>query len=163
MTGKIIPMAVAAAVAIGGGSFYGGMKFGESRAPQSAFGAGNGKMIFRNFDVSSQDGQRVWVQGGGQFGPMDGSGSGRGPTGGFANGEIISKDGSSVTVETRGGGSKIVFYSDSTEIGKFVDGTKEDLDVGKAVTIIGKANDDGSLTAQSIQLRPEAPTPAVTP
>ncbi|OIO07392.1 hypothetical protein CO115_00755 [Candidatus Falkowbacteria bacterium CG_4_9_14_3_um_filter_36_9] len=57
----------------------------------------------------------------------------------------------------RDGGSKIVFLSDSTSIGKTTDGTVADLEAGKQVTINGKDNSDGSVTAQSIQIRPNLP------
>jgi len=121
------------AVVVGGGSFYGGMKYAENKA------------------VSDRQ-QRIQQFGGSGTGFRNG-GSGNRTAGGFASGEILSKDDKSITIKMRDGGSKIIFFSDTTEIGKFVNGTSSDLEVGKNVSINGTANSDGSITAQTIQLR----------
>ncbi len=69
------------------------------------------------------------------------------------NGEILSRDDKSITVKLRDGGSKIVFLVASTTISKSTEGIKDDLEAGKSVVIFGSTNTDGSVNAQSIQLR----------
>jgi hypothetical protein len=71
----------------------------------------------------------------------------------MVNGEILSVDTQSVTVKLPAGGSKIAFYSASTKISKTVDGTIDDLKVGENLVLNGQDNPDGSMTAQTIQLR----------
>lgn len=131
-TNKLISLVVGVAIIVGGVSFYGGMKYGQSKISQFA-GAGNG----------------MRVRSGGA-----GVGFGGRTAGGFVNGEILTKDSQSVTIKMRDGSSKIVFYSASTEVGKTVNGASSDLEVGKNVSVNGTPNPDGSITAQSIQLRP---------
>lgn len=53
------------------------------------------------------------------------------------------------------GSSKIVLFSDKTEINKAAEATKEDLKVGEKVAVFGTENSDGSVTAQNIQLNPQ--------
>jgi hypothetical protein len=140
---KKIVIMILAVVVVGAGAFYGGLKFGgNSKSGAPAAGANN----FQNFA-------------GGQGGPVANGAAARraglaGANGGLVNGDIIAQDATSITVKLRDGGSKIIFYSPSTEIGKFVTGAASDLAVGKTVMVSGKTGSDGSLTAQSIQIRP---------
>lgn len=110
-------------------AFYGGMKYGQS---------------------SAQTGQPRT----GQFAGRNVAGGMRN-AGGFTGGEVLSKDENSLTIKLRTGGSMIVLYSSSTQIQKSAPGTISDVNVGEQVTIIGSSNADGSLTAQSIQIRPD--------
>ncbi len=80
--------------------------------------------------------------------------------GSITAGEIVSKDDTSITLKLRDGSSKIVFYSTSTGIQKTATGTPADLTVGEQVAVTSSQNQGGSLTAQSIQIRPAM---AVTP
>ena len=146
---KFLPGFIAIVIIVGGGAFYGGMKYGESGKVSAAR---NGFPDFGK--VSLEDGQR-----------FSGGAGGRGAGANFTNGEIISLDDKSVTVKLPDSGSRIIFFSDSTKITKSTEGTVEDLKVGETVLASGTANDDGSITAETIQLRPsmaENPTNANT-
>ena len=140
---KIISTGLLVAVVVGGVSFYGGMKYGQA-----------------NLSATSQagDGQGRNRQGGGPGG--GGFGGGRNG-GGFTDGNVIAKDDKSITIQMRDGGSKIVFYSGTTDVSKFVSGTSDDRQVGKSVMVSGAVNSDGSVTAQSVQIRP--PMPSASP
>jgi len=133
---KILPIILAVAIAIGGGAFYGGMKYGQNKKLTT-------RSDLRN--LSPEQRQQMLQQLGTTTEPR---------SSGFTTGEIISKDDKSITVKLQSGGSIIIFYSDSTEVGKFVNGTSTDLKVGDTVVVNGKRNQDGSITAQTIQLRP---------
>jgi hypothetical protein len=128
---KLIPIIIAVAVVVGDGAFYGGMKYSQSKNLQS-------------FAQRQQSGSQVMRTPGANNGNRTGAG--------FVTGDIITKD-KSITVKLQNGGSKIIFFSDSTEISKSVSGIPDDLEIGKTVMANGTTNQDGSITAQSIQLR----------
>lgn len=154
----IIPIIILIALIFGGGGFYGGMKYNQSQPSNNAGAAANRDFGNLTPEQMQQRFQQMGANGGAR--PRQGSG---GQGGGFATGEVISKDDKSITVKTPvlgqnanssgQGSTKIIFYSSSTEIGKSVSGAAADLEVGKTVTINGSANSDGSITAQSIQIR----------
>lgn len=160
---KKISIIIILAIITGAGAFYGGMKFQQSKG--SGFISPADFQNLRN--LSPEERQQRFQQMGGSGAGLRGQFGGRNG-GGVVTGEIISKDdpsasswqAKSVTVKLHDGGSKIVFYSDSTEIGKFASGTSADIEVGKSVMINGSANSDGSITAQSIQIRPTPPPAA---
>ncbi|MES2023154.1 MAG: hypothetical protein V4439_00535 [Patescibacteria group bacterium] len=117
-------------------SFYAGMRYGGNNVQAAINSRG------QNFG-----------QYGGMNGGMNGGMRGMRSGGGFVNGEILSKDAQSITVKTQDGGSKIVFYTDKTTVMKTVEGAVSDLVVGVKVAIIGVANSDGSVNANSVQIR----------
>lgn len=138
-TKLVLPLVIVALV-LSGGSFYGGTVYAKNARMTSA--------------ASRQGGF-----GNGSFGGMrNGNGTGgqgRGNMAGFSNGEIVSKDASSLTLKLRDGGSKIIFYSSSTTIGKMTNGSIDDVVAGENITVTGTPNQDGSIAATMIQLRPQ--------
>lgn len=140
---KTLLIVIVVAVVVGVGAFYGGMKYGQSKASASA----QGTRGFANLSPAEQQ-KRLQQMGSGS------ARLGNGQSGAdFVNGEVIAKDDQSITVKLRDGGSKIIFYSDGIDIGKFVSGNPNDLEISQTVIVNGKTNSDGSITAQSIQIR----------
>jgi len=135
----LIIVAIAALLVGGAGGFYGGTTYQASKKASIAGAGGAGQFAA---------GGRTGGTG------LAGRAGARGAGGGFTNGDILSKDDKSITVKLRTGGSQIVFFTPSTQVGKMVDGTSADLAVGQTVMVGGTTNSDGSLTAQTIQLRP---------
>jgi|SRR3989344_8344334 len=144
---KVIIGAVVVIILVGVGSFYGGMRYTQSKSS-----ARFSQEEFQNFrNLSPEDRQQRFqgmaANGGLRAGRMGGlAGSD------FIAGEVISKDEKSVTIKLRDGGSKIIFYSETTAISKSVNGSSSDLEAGKQIIASGKSNQDGSITAQTIQL-----------
>lgn len=74
--------------------------------------------------------------------------------GGLTAGEIISKDTTSITIKMQDGSTKIVLIGESTQVMKTATGSVGDLSIGTNVTVTGTTNSDGSITSQSVQIRP---------
>jgi hypothetical protein len=77
----------------------------------------------------------------------------------FVLGQVISKDEKSLTIKLADGSTKIVFLSQSTQITKATEGSIEDIEIGKEISVTGTQNEDGSLTARTIQISPRPFTP----
>jgi len=142
MRKKIITLIIV--IIVGAGAFYGGMRYGQSQGATSSLASQSSAL--------GQGRQRIAGGNGAGAGNFTGTNSA-----GFVSGQIIAKDDKSITIKLRDGGSKIVFYSVSTQVNKMASGTVNDLTVGEQVTANGQANSDGSVSAQMIQLRPELP------
>lgn len=136
---KQIALTIAAVLVVGVGAFFGGQAYAKGRS-NPAFNGRPGAGQFRNANGASG---------------TPGANFRGGMNVGAVNGEILSKDDKSITVKLADGGSKIVFVSESTTVSKTEAGSLSDLETGKQVTVFGKTNDDGSVTAQNVQLRPE--------
>ncbi|MFA6428723.1 MAG: hypothetical protein WCW02_04270 [Candidatus Buchananbacteria bacterium] len=140
MNKKIITIAVVVVIVLGAGFFYGGMKYGQDKKFKSNGLEFNGGLPNQNNSTQARSSTR-----------------GNGAGGGFASGDIIAKDDKSITIKLNNGGSKIILYASSTQITKAATGSIDDLKVGAGVIVNGSANADGSITSQSIQIRPALP------
>ena len=137
----LITIIIILAIVIAGGAFYGGMLYGKSQSSVSAAAARASFAGLRGTRTSASGASLI-------------------------SGTILSNDGSSITLQLPAstGGSKIIYYSDTTQIAKTTSGTSNDLTTGASVSVTGTTNSDGSVTAQSIQIRPAGQNrPAATP
>jgi hypothetical protein len=73
--------------------------------------------------------------------------------GGMIAGTVLSKDATTITITLPDGGSKIIFVSTSTPVTKSVSGVSSDITTGENIVVTGTTNTDGSVSAQSIQIR----------
>lgn len=126
------------------GAFYGGMVYGKSQTPS------RGAQVFDPNNMPSG------IPNGMPNGETRNIKNGTG-LGGLTSGEIISKDDKGVTIKLQDGGSKIIFLSTTTTVAKTATGSVTDLTVGTQVFVTGTTNTDGSITAQSVQIRPNTP------
>jgi hypothetical protein len=113
------------------GAFWGGMKYSTSKL-QGGFG---------NFNQATGTNRT-----GGMIGNRRGGMSGQ-----VIAGEILSKDGESITVKTQDG-SKIIFISTSTTFTKTISSSLDELQPATRVIANGTLNQDGSMSARSIQI-----------
>jgi len=135
---KNLPLiAIAAIIIIGGLAFFGGLKYGEGKASASNQVAGQ---PFNGGQVA-----------GANNGTVRGAGRARG---GLTSGQITNVQGDNITLQMSDGTTKTVSLSASTVISKLATTTTADLSVGETVSVTGAAASDGSVAAQSIQIRP---------
>jgi len=121
-------VAITVGLVLLGVSFYGGMIYGKR--------------------VSSQFGNRIGGQLSGTRGGM------RGNFGGAVMGQVLSKDATSMTVKMQNGSTRLVLLGEKVQVTKGVVGSSADLVQGTEVSVFGSTNADGSVTAQTVQIRP---------
>lgn len=122
---------IALILAIGGGSFFGGVQYQKSK-----------RLSITDFQAMREElrpGERP-------------QGLGEWQSGGAVSGEIIDRDEESITVKLPDESSKIVLISENTTINKATEGSIDDLETGEQVMVFGQANSDGSVSASQIQL-----------
>jgi len=146
---KLIIFSAILIIVIGGGAFYGGIKYQQSKNSFGNFSRQNSQ------NLSEEQRQQLFQ---GNVGGNLQNGVGKGTGSGFLKGEVINKDEQSLTLKMMDGNSMIIFFSGSTEISKTAEGSIDDIEVGKQITVTGEQNSDGSYTAETIQLPPYYPT-----
>src|SRR3989344_5463964 len=94
---KTVVSIIAVVIIVGGGAFYGGMKYAESKSPRGRFSQADFQSM-QNFSLEERQ-QRIQEFGANVGGARGFGRGGMGNRGGFVAGEIISKDDKSVTVK----------------------------------------------------------------
>jgi len=146
---KIIPIIIALFIAVSG-AFYGGMKYAQNK--NSYESTQGGVENFRNLSPEERE-QRFQELGANLGGAFAGARKGNMAGTNSVTGEIIVKDEQSITIKLPDGGTRIIFFSESTNIMKPSEGSGNDLKEGEQVVVNGKENSDGSYTAEMINIR----------
>ena len=128
-------------IIVGVGGFFGGIKYGQSQALKNltpekmreVFQQRRGQLFTQNQGQRQRAGQN------------------------FVFGQVISKDEKSLIIKLADGSTKIVFFYPHTQITKTIEGSTEDIEIGKEILITGTQTEDGSLTARTIQISPRLP------
>ncbi len=140
--GKRIAVAVgflALIIVAGGGGFFWGRSVGASQANQARQAAWG--------RLNRQGDQAPFANGTPPAGVQDGV---RTPGAGGTMGTIESIEGNTVVVTTQDGSVRVQ-TTDTTLVQKMMSAGVTDLVVGEQVMVTGSKNDDGSVTARSIQ------------
>lgn len=123
-------------------AFYGGMQYANAKNP-TPNGSFSGMNAAQRGQFRTGNSQNVRIAGAGDM----------------TRGEILSLDDHLITIKTESNGSKIVMFSDKTEVTETMIVPKENLSEGKTVMITGETNDDGTISASAIFIREPMPTP----
>ena len=138
-----IIVAIVVVLVVAGGSFYGGMLYGKSQAtpttPEEMFAQFRGQRGAGQFSGGGQAPSGV------QGGQVRIGGFGGGTTGTVEN---IDED---VLIISTDDGPVKVLVTDTTMVQITRSASVDELELGSTVVVAGSRNDDGSITARSIQ------------
>jgi len=150
-TNQIITVLVLLVV-FSGASFFAGTKYQQKKSIITS----NQQMVDRGTGLGQDTGRGT----GKNTNTNTGTVKNQGQTSGFRQtvGEIISLDDTSMTVKMADGSSKIVLISDSTSVNQSTTASRDDLEVGLQVAVMGDQNTDGSVTCQNIEINPHIAT-----
>lgn len=137
---KYLNQIVLICVVVAGLSFFAGYQVGKGKAQIPAAQMGQGNMVNQRATESTSPNRGTQNRPTGNQGMQP------------VAGEIISLDDNTLTIKAQDGSSKIVILSDSTKVNLTTEGSTADLETGVQVTVIGTANRDGSVTAQSVAI-----------
>lgn len=140
-----IVLGVVLVLVIAAGSFYGGMIYGKNQA-QPAF-----PVLGEGGELRGMRGQ-LGMRPGGEVDAEAGQFLGR--PGGMLFGEIQSIGDGELAVTDPSGEQIRVYVGETTLIQKQATVTLADLEVGETVVISGNRDDDGNITARSLQVSP---------
>ncbi len=124
---------IVALILVGGGAFYAGTVYQQGQTASTA-------------STRGQYGNGQGAAGGARGGMRAGSG--------FSSGTVVTLDANDMSIKLPSGSTQIILLSTSTQVMKSAAGTLADLSQGAMVTVTGASNSDGSITAQSVQIRP---------
>ncbi len=133
MQSKTLIIFVALFLVGGASGFFGGTQYQKSKSPLSSlqrFGAMAGNF---NGDPTSQR-----------------RGLAEGQT--AVSGEVISKDATSLTIKLPDNSSKVILLTNDVPVRQTTESNLESVKVGESVMIQGQQNQDGSITAQLVQV-----------
>lgn len=141
-----IALGVVVVLILVAGSFYGGTLYGKQQAEDSVPEAFRERMA-------------QFAQSGGAAGTHEGGvgqgGFGRfGGQGGGLVGQIEEINGDTLVITNMNGQQTRVQVTETTLIEKYASVTVAELEPGEQVTVSGSENEDGSITARSVQVAP---------
>ncbi len=147
---KFVIWAIVIALVAGGAGFFSGMAAGKANALKTANGGLGAGSFGGNFARTGGAGAggRYFLKGGAMH---------LGSSGSFAAGQILSASANNIVIKMPNGSTKIILLSSATKINKSVAGSASDLSQGESVVISGTANQDGSISADAVDIRPSAP------